>query len=52
VRTVKLSKMVSMAWLNLKQRKLRTFLTTLGVAIGITTILAMAFLGEGFRGEN
>jgi len=46
-----LSKMVSMAWLNLKQRKLRTFLTTLGVAIGITTILAMAFLGEGFRGE-
>jgi len=48
---MKLSKMLSMAWLNLKQRKLRTSLTTLGVVIGITTILAVAFLGEGFRGE-
>ena len=43
--------MLSMAWMNLKQRKLRTSLTTLGVVIGIMTILAVASLGEGFRGE-
>jgi putative ABC transport system permease protein len=38
-----------MAWENLKQRKLRTSLTTLGVVIGIATIIALASLGEGFR---
>ncbi|MBS7646370.1 ABC transporter permease [Candidatus Bathyarchaeota archaeon] len=48
---MKPSKMLSMAWLNLKQRKLRTALTTLSVVIGITTIIAVASLGEGFRGE-
>ncbi len=48
---MKLSKLLSMAWLNLKQRKLRTALTTLSVVIGITTIIAVASLGEGFRGE-
>jgi putative ABC transport system permease protein len=48
---MRLSKMLSMAWMNLKQRKLRTSLTTLGVVIGIMTILAVASLGEGFRGE-
>ena len=48
---MKLSKMLNMAWLNLKQRKLRTALTTLSVVIGITTIIAVASLGEGFRGE-
>jgi len=39
----------TMAWQNLKQRKLRTSLTTLGVVIGITAIIALASLGEGFR---
>jgi len=39
----------SMAWANLKQRRLRTTLTTLGVIIGITAILAVTSLGEGFR---
>jgi len=48
---MKPGKMLSMAWLNLKQRKLRTSLTTLSVVIGITTIIAVASLGEGFRGE-
>ncbi|MEM2696309.1 MAG: FtsX-like permease family protein [Thermoproteota archaeon] len=48
---MKLSKMLSMAWLNLKQRRLRASLTTLSVVIGITTIIAVASLGEGFRGE-
>jgi putative ABC transport system permease protein len=36
---------------NLKQRKLRTTLTTLGVIIGITMIIGLASLGEGFRFE-
>jgi len=40
---------LSMAWENMKQRKLRTTLTTLGVIIGITAILAVTSLGEGFR---
>ncbi|MEM4473772.1 MAG: ABC transporter permease, partial [Candidatus Bathyarchaeia archaeon] len=48
---MKPSKLLGMAWLNLKHRKLRTVLTTLSVVIGITTIIAVASLGEGFRGE-
>jgi len=39
----------SMAWANMKQRKLRTSLTTLGVVIGITAVISLASLGEGFR---
>jgi putative ABC transport system permease protein len=38
-----------MAWANMKQRKLRTSLTTLGVVIGITAVISLASLGEGFR---
>lgn len=48
---MRVSKIVGMAFENLKQRKLRTTLTTLGVVIGITTIIALASLGEGFRFE-
>jgi len=40
-----------MAWENMTQRKLRTSLTTLGVVIGITAIIGLASLGEGFRLE-
>jgi len=40
---------VSMAWQNMKQRRFRTSLTTLGVVIGITAIIGLASLGEGFR---
>lgn len=39
----------AMAWENMRQRKLRTSLTTLGVVIGITAIIGLASLGEGFR---
>ena len=39
----------SMAWETMKQRRLRTSLTTLGVVIGITAIVALSSLGEGFR---
>lgn len=48
---MKASKLLSTALENLKQRKLRTSLTTLGVVIGITTIIALASLGEGLRIE-
>jgi putative ABC transport system permease protein len=48
---MKITKILSIAWDNLKQRKLRTSLTTLGVVIGITTIIGIASLGEGFRLE-
>lgn len=42
-------RILSMAWQNMKQRRFRTFLTTLGVVIGITAIIGLASLGEGFR---
>jgi len=42
-------KIFEMAVSNLKQRKLRTALTTLGVIVGITTIIGLASLGEGLR---
>lgn len=45
------AKIVSMAMENLKQRRLRTSLTTLGVVVGITAIIGLASLGEGFRIE-
>lgn len=45
------AKIVSLAFDNLKQRKLRTSLTTLGVVVGIMTIIALAALGEGLRLE-
>ncbi len=48
---MKLRKILSMALENLKQRRLRTSLTTLGVVIGITAIVGLASLGEGFRLE-
>jgi len=48
---VKLSKILATAWENMKQRKLRTSLTTLSVVIGITAIISLASLGEGFRLE-
>jgi putative ABC transport system permease protein len=48
---VKFSKILAMAWENMKQRKMRTSLTTLGVVIGITAIIGLASLGEGFRLE-
>lgn len=46
---MRLKNILMMIWENMKQRKLRTSLTTLGVVIGITAIIALASLGEGFR---
>jgi len=48
---MRLGRILAMAWENMKQRKLRTSLTTLGVVIGITAIIGLASLGEGFRLE-
>lgn len=48
---MRLSRISAMAWESLRQRKLRTSLTTLGVVIGITAIIGLASLGEGFRLE-
>jgi putative ABC transport system permease protein len=41
--------MFGISWDNLRKRKLRTSLTTLGVIIGITTIIGLASLGQGLR---
>lgn len=46
---MRLKRIFSMAWESMKQRKLRAFLTTLGVVIGITAIISLSSLGEGFR---
>jgi len=48
---MKLSKIFAMAWESMTQRRLRTSLTTLGVVIGITAIIGLASLGEGFRSQ-
>ena len=48
---MRIGKILEMAGANLRQRKLRTSLTTLGVVIGITTIIGIASLGEGLRVE-
>jgi len=46
---MRLKRIFSIAWESMRQRKLRAFLTTLGVVIGITAIIGLASLGEGFR---
>lgn len=48
---MKLSKILAMAWEGMSQRKFRTSLTTLSVVVGITAIIGLASLGEGFRLE-
>ncbi|MCS7119800.1 MAG: FtsX-like permease family protein [Nitrososphaerota archaeon] len=45
------SQIIAIAWENMKQRKLRSSLTTMGVVIGIAAIISLATLGEGFRAE-
>lgn len=44
--------LISMAIKNLKSRKLRTFLTVLGVIIGTTSIIVMLSIGFGFQKIN
>ena len=42
---------VSLALRNLRQAKLRTFLTVLGVAIGIASLAGMVSLGVGLQDQ-
>jgi len=42
-------RVLAMAWEGMRQRRFRTSLTTLGVVVGITAIIGLASLGEGFR---
>jgi len=46
---MRLKRILAMAYESMKQRRFRTSLTTLGVVIGITAIIGLASLGEGFR---
>ncbi|EGY80795.1 ABC transporter permease [Peptoniphilus indolicus] len=47
-----LNDLISMAIKNLKARKMRTFLTVLGVIIGTTSIIVMLSIGFGFQKIN
>lgn len=47
---MKKKRILIMAWQGIKQRRLRTALTTLGVIIGISLIITIATLSQGFRG--
>ena len=49
---MKIRDLVSMALRNLAARKLRTFLTVLGVFIGATSIIIMLSIGFGFKKIN
>ncbi len=49
---MKFSDLIDMAIRNLKARKLRTFLTVLGVIIGTTSIIVMLSIGFGFQRIN
>ena len=46
---MKFSDLLSMSVNNLRRRKLRTFLTVLGVVIGTASILVMVSLGIGLN---
>ena len=46
---MRLNDLISMALKNLFSRKLRTFLTVLGVVIGATSIIVMLSLGFGLQ---
>jgi len=49
VTEMKVLDIFSYAWSDIRLRKLRAALTTLGVVIGIAAIVALLSLGEGFR---
>ncbi len=46
---MKFKDLIFMAFRNLKTRKMRTFLTVLGVVIGATAVLVMISVGIGYR---
>ena len=46
---MKLSDLLRMSWQSLLKRKFRTFLTVLGVVIGVISIVVMVSLGIGMK---
>lgn len=40
---------IEMVWKNLKNRKVRSYLTIIGIVIGITTMITILLLGEGLQ---
>ena len=49
---MKFKDLIAMALRNLNARRLRTFLTVLGVIIGATSIIIMLSIGVGFKKIN
>ncbi len=47
---MKLSDIISLAWSNLTHRKVRSWLTLLGIFAGIAAIVALISLGQGLQG--
>ena len=43
------TELLKMAWLSLGANKLRTFLTMLGVIIGVTSVIALVSVGMGVK---
>ena len=46
-----LKESLRMSWQNIKSNKMRTFLTMLGIIIGVTAIIALITTVEGATGE-
>lgn len=46
-----LKESLKMSWQNIKSNKMRTFLTTLGIIIGVTAIIALITVLKGATGE-
>jgi len=46
---MKLANLLSIAWRSISRNKLRTFLTMLGIIIGVAAVIAMIAIGEGSK---
>ena len=49
--TVSLVSLLRVAWRSLKQHKMRSALTMLGIIIGVTSVIVMIGVGSGARAE-
>lgn len=48
---MKTQRIMSLAWTQMRRRKLRTSLTALGIIVGVMTMVSISALGSGFRNE-
>ena len=46
---MKIANLLSIAWRSISRNKLRTFLTMLGIIIGVAAVIAMIAIGEGSK---